>query len=110
MECVSVARSIRSELSITLGFLCGLPTFPLLSSVVALMGSVDKLVDGSLYPRKIIFSLYITSHFALVNTTVHSASHSTRMPINDAIVNLGINLNNGDVMPGRCGGPEGHKM
>ncbi len=69
--------------------LCGLPTFPLLSSVVALIGSVHKLVDGSSYPRKIIFSLYITSHFALANTTVHPASHSTRMPINDAIVNLG---------------------
>jgi hypothetical protein len=89
MECVNVARSIRSELSITLGFLCGLPTISLLSSVVALMGSVHKSVDGSLLPRKIIFSLYITSHFALVNTTVHPASHSTRMPINDAIVNLG---------------------
>ena len=89
MECVNVARSIRSELSITFGFLCGFPTFPLLSSVVTLIGSVHKSVDGSLYPRKIIFSLYITSHFALVNTTVHPASHSTRMPINDAIVNLG---------------------
>ncbi len=30
------------------------------------------------------------SHFDLVNTTVHPALHSTRMPINDAIVNLGI--------------------
>jgi hypothetical protein len=89
MECVNVARSICSELSITPGFLCGLPTFPMLSSVVALIGSIHKSVAGSLYPRKIIVSLYITSHFALVNTTVHLASHSTCMPINDAIVNLG---------------------
>jgi hypothetical protein len=84
-----VRYSHSSELSITLVVLCGLPTFPLLSSVIALIGSIHKSVDGSLYPRKIIILLYITSHFALVNTTVHPASHSTRMPINDAIVNLG---------------------
>ncbi len=89
MECVNVARSIPSEFLITLVVLCGVPTFPLVSSVLALIGSVHKSVDGSLYPRKIIFLLYITSHFALVNTTVHLASHSTRLPINDAIVNLG---------------------
>jgi hypothetical protein len=89
MECVNVARSIRSELLTTLGFLCGLPTFPMLSSFVTLIGSVHKSVAGSLKPRKIIVSLYIASHFALVNTTVHPASHITWMPINDAIVNLG---------------------
>ncbi len=72
-----------------LGFLCGVPTFPMLSSVVALIGSVHKSVAGSLNPRKIIVSLYITSHFALVNTMMHPASHSTWMHINDAIVNLG---------------------
>ena len=72
-----------------LGFLCGVPTFPMLSSVVALIGSVHKSVAGSLNPCTIIVLLYITSHFALVNTMVHPASHSTRMPINDAIVNLG---------------------
>ena len=53
-ECVNVVRSMRSELSTTLGFLCGLPTFPMLSSVVALIGSVHKSVAGSLNPPKII--------------------------------------------------------
>ena len=89
MECVNVAISMRSELSTLLGFLCGLPTFPLLSAVVALIGSIHKLVAGSLNPRKITCLLFITSHFDLVNTTEHPALYSTRMPINDAIVNLG---------------------
>ena len=75
MECLNVASSMCSELSTALGFLCGLPTFPLLSAIVALIGSIHKLVAGSLNPRKIIFLLYITSHFDLVNTTVHPASH-----------------------------------
>ena len=89
MECVNVAILMRSELSTALGFLCGLPTFPLLSAVVVLIGSIHKLVAGSLNPRKITCLLYITSRFDLVNTTVHPALHRTRMPINDAIVNLG---------------------
>ncbi len=89
MEWVNVARSMRSELSTVLGFLCGLPTFPLLSAVVVLMGSIHKSVAGSLNPRKIICFLYITSHFDLVNSTEYPALHSTWMPINDAIVNLG---------------------
>ena len=89
MECVNVTRLIRSELSTALGFLCGLPTFPMLSAVVALIDSVHKLVAGSLNPHKIILLLYIMSHFDLVNTTVHPASHSTLIPNNDAIVNLG---------------------
>ena len=88
MECVNVAISMRSELSTSPGFLCGLPTFPLLSAIIALIGSIHKLVAGSLNPRKITCSLYITSHFDLVNTTEHPASHSTWMSINDAIVNL----------------------
>jgi hypothetical protein len=69
--------------------LCGLPTFPLLSAIVALIGSVHKSVAGYLNPRKINCLLYITSHFNLVNSTEHPALHSTRMPINDAIVNSG---------------------
>jgi hypothetical protein len=89
MECVNVAILMHSELSTALGFLCGLPTFPLLSAIVALIGSVHKLVAGSLNPRKITCSLYIASHFNLVYTTEHPASHSTRMPINNAIINLG---------------------
>ena len=52
MECVNVARLMCSELSTALGFLCGLPIFPLLSAIVALIGSVHKLVAGSLNPRK----------------------------------------------------------
>jgi hypothetical protein len=89
MKCVNVAISMCLELSTVLGFLCGLLTFPLLSAVVALIGSIHKLVAGSLNPRKITCSLYITSHFDLVNTTEHLALHSTQMPINDAIINLG---------------------
>jgi hypothetical protein len=53
MEWVNVARSIHSESSTALEFLCGLPTFPLLSAVVELNGSVHKSVTGSLNPRKI---------------------------------------------------------
>jgi hypothetical protein len=52
MECVNVVISVRLELSTSLGFLCGLPTFPLLSANVVLIGSVDKSVVGSLNPRK----------------------------------------------------------
>ncbi len=89
MECVNVARLMRSELSTALGFLCGLPTFPLLSAIVELIGSIHKLVAGSLNPHKITCLLYITSHFDLVNSTEHPALHSMRMPVNDAIVNLG---------------------
>ena len=89
MECVNVARSMCSELPTALEFLCDLPTFPLLSAVVELIGSFHRSVAGSLNPRKITCLLYITSHFDLVNSTEHPALHSTRMPINDAIVNLG---------------------
>ena len=89
MECVNVARSILLELSITPWFSLGFPAISIQSSFVALMGSIHKSVDGSLLPRKITFLLYITSQLALVNTTVHPALHSTWMPINDAIVNLG---------------------
>jgi hypothetical protein len=89
MECVNVVISMHSELSTLLGFLCGLPTFPLLSANVVLIGSVDKSVVGSLNPRKITCLLYITSHFDLVNTAEHPALYSTWMPINDAILNLG---------------------
>jgi hypothetical protein len=89
MECENVVRSMRSELPTALEFLCGLPTFPLLSAVVELIGSIHRLVAGSLNPRIITCLLYITSHFGLVNSTEHPALHSISMPINDAIVNLG---------------------
>jgi hypothetical protein len=51
-----------------------------------MMGRVHKPVVGSLYPLKIIFFLYITSHFSLAKTTLHPALHSIRMPMRDAIV------------------------
>jgi hypothetical protein len=89
MEYVNVARSMCSELSTLLGFLCGFPTFHLLSAIIALIGSIHKLVAGSLSPRKITHLLHITPHFDLVNNREHPALHSTRMPINDALVNLG---------------------
>ena len=54
-----------------------------------LIGSIHKSVDRSLYPRKITFFLYITSHIDFVNNTKHPAFQRTRMPINGAIVNLG---------------------
>ena len=60
MEWVNVARLMRSELSSALGVLCGLPTFPLLSAVVELIGRIHKSVAGSLNPCKITCSLYIT--------------------------------------------------
>ena len=66
MECVNVAILMRSELSTALGFLSGFPTFPLLSVIVALIGSVHKSVAGSLNPRKRTCPLYITPHFNLV--------------------------------------------
>ncbi len=53
MKWVNLVRSMRSELSTALGYLCGLPTFPLLSVGVELISSVHKLVDGSLNPCKI---------------------------------------------------------
>jgi hypothetical protein len=53
------------------------------------IGSVHRSVDGSFFPLSIIFPLYHTSQFVFVKTTSHPASHSTRMPINDAIDNFG---------------------
>ena len=53
------------------------------------MSSVHKSVDGSLFPVKITFPFYQTSHFVLVNNTLHPALHRTLMPINNAIDNFG---------------------
>ena len=53
------------------------------------MGSVHKSIDGSLFPVKIMFPLYHTSHFVLVNNFLHPALHRTLMTINDAIDNFG---------------------
>ena len=54
----------------------------------ALIGSVHRSVDGSFVPLKIIFPLYHTLQFVLVNTTLHPALHRTLMPINNAIDNF----------------------
>ncbi len=48
------------------------------------IGSVQKLVDGSLYPVNIMFPLKMTSHFLLSKRTLH-ALHRGRMPMRDAI-------------------------
>ena len=40
-------------------------------------------------PLKIIFPLYNTLQFVLVNTTLHPALHRTLMPINNGIDNFG---------------------
>ncbi len=50
------------------------------------MGSVYKSVDGSLYPVKIIWLLYITLHFSLSNITLHPTLHKGYIPMRDAIV------------------------
>ena len=44
-------------------------------------GSVHKSFDGSLCPVKITLLLKITSHFSLLNTTLHPALHKGQIPI-----------------------------
>ena len=58
-------------------------------SISESLGSVHRSVDGSLFPLKITFPLYHTSHFVLVNTTLHPALHRTLIPINEAMDNFG---------------------
>ncbi len=57
--------------------------------VLALIGNIHKSVDGSLFLRKMIFPSYITSQLVLVNTSLHPASHSTLIPIKDAMDSVG---------------------
>ncbi len=91
MECVNVATLGWSMCSVTGEYLCGMYTFPLILIwlPVGLIGNIHKSIDGSLYPRRIILFLFMTSQCAFVNRTLHPASQSTRIPINDAINNLG---------------------
>ena len=56
---------------------------------MACIGSVHKSVDLSLYPLNILLPLYIMSQYFSQKLTVHPASHSTRIPMSDAIVRLG---------------------
>ena len=72
-------------------FFCAWPTGFIVfdCSLFGPIGSVHRSVDGSFFPLKIIVPLYHTSQFVFVNITSHPASHSTLMPINDAIDNLG---------------------
>ncbi len=58
-------------------------------SLLALIGNAHKSVDGSLFPRKMLFPSYITLQLVLVNTTLHPALHSTLIPIKDAMDCLG---------------------
>ena len=51
------------------------------------IGRVQRSVQGSLYPLKIKFPLYMTSQYFSVNVTVHPALHKILIPTNDAIVN-----------------------
>ena len=54
-----------------------------------LIGRVHRSVAGSLYPRKIILLLYITSQYLLENVTVHPTAHNSLIPIRDAIDSFG---------------------
>ncbi len=47
---------------------------------------VHRSVLGSLYPRKIILLLYLTTHFLSSNVMVHPAFHNSLMPNSDAIL------------------------
>ncbi len=57
--------------------------FAILSGV---SGRVHKSVVGSLYPSKIMLSLWRTSHFSSSKVTLHPTLHRILMPIRDAIV------------------------
>ena len=62
------------------GAFVGLSTVFVTCSILVLMGSVHRSVDGSLFPLKIIFPLYHMLHFVLVNNTLHPALQRTLMP------------------------------
>ena len=84
----SMAPFFRPTVLIADASIVGL-TLGFISCSFGLIGSVHKSVDGSFFPVKITFPLYHTSHFVLVNNTLHPALHRTLMPINDAIDNFG---------------------
>jgi hypothetical protein len=49
------------------------------------MGSVHRLLVGSLYPIRIVFPLKLTGHFSSYKKTLHPALQRMRMPSKDAI-------------------------
>ena len=51
------------------------------------IGRVHRSVVGSFMPVKIIFPLYLTTHFSLSNLTVHPAAVRTRILNREAIDN-----------------------
>ena len=53
------------------------------------IGRVHRSVVGSFIPVKIIFPLYLTTHFSLSNLTVHPAAVRTRIPNKEVIDNSG---------------------
>ncbi len=68
---------------------CGRAVGPGVVHTLLRIGSVHRLVVGSLYPRKITFSFNITSHFSLLKMTVHPALHKGQIPMRDAIAKDG---------------------
>jgi hypothetical protein len=54
--------------------------------LLGVSGRVHKSVVGSIYPRKIMVSLYTTSHFSSSKVSLHPTLHRILMPIRDAIV------------------------
>ena len=53
------------------------------------IGRVHRSVAGSFTPVKIIFPLYLTTHFLMSNLTVQPAAVRTRIPKREAIDNSG---------------------
>ncbi len=53
-------------------------------------GRIHKFVVGSLYQRKIMVSLYMTSNFLLSKGTLHPVLHRILMSIRDVIVIPGM--------------------
>jgi hypothetical protein len=53
------------------------------------IGSVNKSVDGSLYPLRISLSLKYMSHLLSLNVTVHPALHNTLIPKSDGFAKFG---------------------
>ncbi len=80
-ECVKVARVTPGWASLALirrcgaqlkqGPGCGMTVGPGVVHTLFEIGSIHRLVVGSLYPHKTTFPLNITSHLLLSKTTVH---------------------------------------
>jgi hypothetical protein len=52
---------------------------------LVMIGSIHRLVVGSLYPCNMTFPLNITSHLLLSKATVHPTLHKGQIPMRDAI-------------------------